>query len=146
MKRTVYVASLLAFILISVTGCADNYDVGYCVDDTREYVVDGQNCMGYYVVVDIDTFDLSQGQEEFNKQIKYVYDQVIKGDGYYRHTVWMYEDEMQIGEMEFTVAMVDDGHEWQSGWMITPNENFYNEHLKGLGSRRRISGLSPFVI
>ncbi len=134
MKKIAYAALLAAFILLCLTGCADNYDVGYQVVDTRKYVVGSQNCMGYYVTIDMDTFDLSQGQKEFNKQIKYVYEQVIKDDGYYQHTVWIYADATQIGEMEFTVAMVDEGHEWKSGWMITPNEDFYNEHFGGFGS------------
>ncbi len=137
-KRIVYIVLLTAFILVMAAGCAEQYDVGYRVDGTtQEYFVDGQECIGYYVAVDLDTFDLSQGEKDFNKQIRYVYDQVIKDDGYYQHTVWFYEDEAQIGEMDFTIAMVDDGHEWRSGWLITPNEDFYSEHFDGFGRQRK---------
>ena len=45
-------------------------------------------------------------------------------DGYDKHTVLVYENQT---DAPYTVAMVTDGHEWTAGWLITPNDGFYNE-------------------
>ncbi len=126
--KKAYIFFALYIVILAVAAVVltmdEKFDISYSVDDeVSEYTLYGETYGEYKVSINIDTFDTSN-RSEFNKQIQYLYKQVIKGDGYERHVVYIYK---QITDEPYTVAMVTDGHEWKTGWLITPNEEYYDE-------------------
>ena len=126
--KKAYIFLALYIVILAVAAVVltmeEKFDISYSVDDeVSEYTLYGETYGEYKVSIDIETFDTSS-QPEFNKRIAYLYKQVIKGDGFDRHVIFIYE---QITDEPYTVAMVTDGHEWKNGWLITPNDEFYDE-------------------
>lgn len=89
MKRMLSALVLVFMCCGLLSGCGETkkeipkYELGV----TSDYVQDGQECMAYRVIVDPEISD---------DDMKLVYEDIIKDDGYYLHTVWFY-DSMESG-------------------------------------------------
>lgn len=73
----------------------------YVTGLTQNYIRDGLSCIGYRVHTDRPLNQLSDAD------LMAVYNDVTRGDGYYRHTVWFYSDEKSIYTGGFCDARIE---------------------------------------
>lgn len=71
----------------------------YSVYNSSAYVRDGMECRAYRVSV-------PEGATQ--SEMKQIYKAVIKGDGYYLHTVWFYSSREKASNAGYDVGMIEE--------------------------------------
>lgn len=91
----VVIVAIIAVVIVNkALGCGDKKEdvsshlvgVDWKIVSTQSYAQDGKECMGYRVYVD----PVSGNDDVYRDIFSYVTD----GDGYYLHTLWIYDSEL----------------------------------------------------